>query len=238
MDPSVGVAEDASVKGWVLTIKDRVLLKAVALAVGAEDLQALVAHYVSAEAWMEAAMVEWTIAALGETYGQSGAHGSGAALAMLKKHGLGTEETAQLEFDILLPLAFSARGAEAKRLRNRVTELMDGNKGLLISDRALLAVALYAPKVWELFGVDVKAWDAGHKVTEESLLEGHRVWHKSLMPPYQQQYEESPKGARREVRRIIWLISLILPFCTPETRRQRPCYTERRASPMARIARC
>ena len=104
MDPSVAVAENASVKGWVLTIKDRVLVKAVALAVGAEDLQALVAHYVSAEAWMEAAMVEWTIAALGETYGQSAAHGSGAALAMLKKHGLGTEETAQLEFDILLPL--------------------------------------------------------------------------------------------------------------------------------------
>ena len=42
MDPSVGVAEDASVKGWVLTIKDRVLVKAVALAVGAEDLQACV----------------------------------------------------------------------------------------------------------------------------------------------------------------------------------------------------
>ena len=69
MDPSMAVAEDASVKGWVLTIKDRVLVKAVALAVGAEDLQALVAHYVSAEAWMEAAIVEWTIAALGETYG-------------------------------------------------------------------------------------------------------------------------------------------------------------------------
>ena len=124
MDPSVAVAEDASVKGWVLTIKDRVLVKAVALAVGAEDLQALVAHYVSAEAWMEAAMVEWTIAALGETYGQSagGAHGSEAALAMLKKHGLGTEETAQLEFDILLSLAMSARGAEAERFGNRVTK--------------------------------------------------------------------------------------------------------------------
>ena len=182
MDPSVAVAEDASVKGWVLTIKDRVLVKAVALAVGAEDLQALVAHYVSAEAWMEAAIVEWAIAALGETYGQSGAHGSGAALAMLKKHGLGTEETAQLEFDILLSLAMSARGAEAKRFGNRVTELMDGNKGLLIRNRGLLAHALHGPKFQRCFGSDVKAWDAGHKVTEESLLEGHRVWFHLMMP--------------------------------------------------------
>ena len=155
MDPSVGVAENASVKGWVLTIKDRVLVKAVALAVGAEDLQALVAHYVSAEAWMEAAMVEWTIAALGETYGQSGAHGSKAVLAMLKKHGLGTEETAQLEFDILVSLAFSARGAEAKRFGNRITELMDGNKGLLIRNRGVLGFALHGPKWQQCFGLSL-----------------------------------------------------------------------------------
>ena len=66
MDPSVGVAEDENIKRWLL-MSDQVLVKAVAKAVGAEGMATLVAHFVQAEAWLEAAALEWAAATAAPT---------------------------------------------------------------------------------------------------------------------------------------------------------------------------
>ena len=94
MDPSVGVTEDANLQRWVLG-RARVLVRAAATAVGAEPLQALVAHFKRLKQWLEAAKIEWAIAALGEQQ-IGGAHGSTAALALIEEHALRSEEAHQL----------------------------------------------------------------------------------------------------------------------------------------------
>ena len=82
MDPAVGVEEQESTQRWLL-LTDRVLVKAVAAAVGAEGLEGLVAHFERSGEFLTAARIEWAIASLGEAYGRESeaAHGSAAALA-------------------------------------------------------------------------------------------------------------------------------------------------------------
>ena len=56
IDPSVQMAEDEHVKIWVLN-EDMVVVKAVALVIGAGELQKLVAHFTGEKQYLNAAKV-------------------------------------------------------------------------------------------------------------------------------------------------------------------------------------
>ena len=56
MDPSLRVAEQDDIKRWVL-VEDRVLVRAVAKAVGADELVQLVAHFTGRQEPLKAAKV-------------------------------------------------------------------------------------------------------------------------------------------------------------------------------------
>ena len=207
MDPSVGVAEDANLQRWVLG-KERVLVRAAAAAVGADALQALIEHFKRLKQWLEAAKVEWAVAALGggrgrgETYTARGA----GALALIEEHALRSEEAQQLELEVLLSQAFTLRGPEQKRLSKRVAELLAGNEGLKVADKVGLAIALHYPKMYACFGADPKVWDAGTVVSEQSILEGVRTVANQVAPVWEQAAAESV-GARQEVARMTFSIA-------------------------------
>ena len=79
MDPSAaGVDEDNNVLRWILG-DDRVLIQAVAVAVGVDGLQTLVEHFKSQNAWVNAAKTELAAAALLDSWGDTligGGHSS------------------------------------------------------------------------------------------------------------------------------------------------------------------
>ena len=85
MDPSVGVAEDEDVRRWLLS-EDRVLVRAVANAVGMDGLSTLVRNFGSKGEWLQAAKVEWACAAVkGTGFRGDGASHSKAALEMIEE---------------------------------------------------------------------------------------------------------------------------------------------------------
>ena len=95
LDPVVRVEEDEDLRRWVL-LQDRVLVHAVAHALGAEALKNLVAHFTNQRAWLLAAKVEWASAALvGESVYD--APSSKAALSLIREHGLEDHDAQQLE---------------------------------------------------------------------------------------------------------------------------------------------
>ena len=208
MDPSLGLAEDANLQRWILG-KDRVLVRAVAAAVGTEALQALVAHFKRLKQWLEAAKVEWAVEALGETQ-IGGAHGSTAALALIEEHALTTQEAQQLELDVVLSQVWTLRGPEQKSASKRIKELLAGNEGLKVADISQLAVALHFPKIYACFGADPKVWDSGAVVSEQSILEGVRIIVHEVAPMYEQAVAESV-GARQEALRMNFLIGTAQP---------------------------
>ena len=94
--------------------------------------------------------------------------------------------------------ALPAKGAERARISKRVKDLTANNDALRGDDRIALAVALYGPKFSECLGADSRAWDAGIvEGTEESVIEGFRIWYQTMPPLYKRAVEEGV-GARRE----------------------------------------
>ena len=94
--------------------------------------------------------------------------------------------------------ALPAKGAERARITKRVTELTANNDALRVDDRIALAVALYASKYSECLGTDSRIWDAGIiEGTEESVIEGFRIWHHKMGLLYKQAADEGV-GARCE----------------------------------------
>ena len=100
MDPAVAVVDDKDLLR-VLLGNDRVLSRAAAMAVGTEDLIALVSHFVKGNDPVKAARAEWASAATGSLHGTGASH-SLAALALLARGGGDTTEAQQLELTIRL----------------------------------------------------------------------------------------------------------------------------------------
>ena len=76
------VAEDENVRQWVLE-SDRVLVRAVAVAVGAEGLAKLTARFLQEEAYLDAAKVHWAAAAGQLQDSEAGRANTKAALALI-----------------------------------------------------------------------------------------------------------------------------------------------------------
>ena len=96
-DPSVAVAEDENVRRWVLN-EDRVIVRAVATAVGAEGLSTLVRYFLRSKSFLYAAKVESAAAAAapGGMLGKAAHARLTAALALIEEKSLVTLEAQQI----------------------------------------------------------------------------------------------------------------------------------------------
>eukprot|EP00935_MAST-01C_sp_MAST-1C-sp1_P002370 g2370.t1 len=96
-DPSAAAADDERVQRWVLE-SEPVIVRAVATAVGAEDLATLVVRFLQEERWVQAAKVEWaSSAAVGGLITEDGRAHMKAALNLIEGHDLSTLEAQKLE---------------------------------------------------------------------------------------------------------------------------------------------
>ena len=93
----MAVAEDENIRRWVLN-EDRVIVRAVATAVGAEGLSTLVQYFLRSESFLYAAKVESAAAAAapGGMIGKNGHARLTAALSLIEEKSLATLEAQQL----------------------------------------------------------------------------------------------------------------------------------------------
>ena len=196
----MGVMEDENLHHWILG-SDTVIVRVTGKAVGLDGLATLVAHFIGLGEFFKAAQVESATSHVIGTSLEQGASHSKAALALLDEHGLvtATEEAQQLALDVLLSLAYGAipKGPERDRVNERVKELTNSNKKLRVGDATQLALSLFLPILYECFGCDVRGWDAGVEVNEESLYQGVCAWYENSYPLLEQ-HAASVVGARRE----------------------------------------
>ena len=99
MDPSVGVAENESVRRWVVS-EDFVVVRAVAAAVGEDGMVSLLTFFKAGEQWLAATNIEFALmlvlgAGLPFINEFSKAHGL-AALALIEEHSLATLEAQKM----------------------------------------------------------------------------------------------------------------------------------------------
>ena len=164
MDPAVALAEDESIRDWI-TGSDRVVVRAVARAVGMEGLKTLVAQFLQEEQWLDAAKVEWaavTIAPGGtgvDWRRPAGQSRMRAALSLIEEKALTTHEAQQIELDIRMYGAGLGGGAEAKVHAARVKALMKSNSSLKV-DSLEVATGIIMPNT-HLIGLSIRKWDAG-----------------------------------------------------------------------------
>ena len=101
MDPNIAIVQDIAVHRWLLT-EDKAVVRAAALAVGIEELKALVTHWTSIGELVKAARLEFVtgmaIALLvgGGSTGEAIAHEK-AALALIERSGETSDELQKME---------------------------------------------------------------------------------------------------------------------------------------------
>ena len=80
---------------------DMVIVRAVAVAIGTNELDQMVQHFLQTEEWLSAALVAWGAASIsGVRANLSDNQKTKAALEILEEHELTTARAAQLEFDV------------------------------------------------------------------------------------------------------------------------------------------
>ena len=165
MDPAVALAEDESIREWI-TGSDRVVVRAVAKAVGMEGLKTLVAQFMQEEQWLDAAKVEWatiTVTPGGATADwrrPAGQSRMRAALSLIEEKALTTHEAQQIELGIRMYGAGLGGGGERQAHAARVKALMKSNSSLKVDSLEVAMGMVFAPNR-HLIGQSVRKWDAG-----------------------------------------------------------------------------
>jgi hypothetical protein len=198
MDSVVPLVENADALRWIL-VDDTVLSRQVALAVGEEELEKLVAHSVSQGLWFEGAKIKLAITLLTK---RPVAIVFNEALALLEKCGsTRTIAALQLELDIIGNQTylygnpkFVSGTPEKARLVARVAEL--SQNGLLRTDPWKLINGTVFPKVIWLMGVTVSAWQTG-QVDLESVFKGMMSLWVTKATPLMQMACDKAVGARK-----------------------------------------
>ncbi len=201
-DQSVRITEDDNIKRWVLNA-DRVLVRAVALAVGKEGLAQLVAHYTANEQFLDAARVEY---AATSTAGRSAiyechAHVKAALELVVRVDASDAFAAKQLELDVLASSVFISLGEEKARVQSRIKELLasqsTSESTLQLDPFTAWQIGPFA-RCCELCRVYPANWDTEHaELTEDRMFERVRVWQDEGMPLLIQAVDEMV-GARRE----------------------------------------
>jgi hypothetical protein len=198
-DPSLLLVENEDLKRLLL-LEDEMLMRAAAVAVGQADLESLLAHYKAAEEWVSAARIARAISAVSGTRSDRVKHAR-AALVLLEQGGSESIEAQQLELDIRGSLQFSmAHGPEKKQNGARMQALMAQNKSLQVDSLGLYFVFMFT-RLYALFGLHPKLWDAGKIATQDTVREGLRLMINEGMLLLAKAVEESV-GARKECIRI------------------------------------
>jgi hypothetical protein len=201
-DPSLLLVQNEDLKRWLL-LEDEMLMRAAAVAVGQADLDSLLAHYKAAEEWVAAARVARAISAVSAARTDCVKHAS-AALALLEQAGSESIEAQQLELDIRGSLQYTmpTGGPEKKQNGARMQALMAQNKSLQADSLGLYLVLVF-PRLFAMFGVHPKLWDAGKIATQDTVREGFRLQINEGMALYTTATEECV-GARKECIRIAY----------------------------------
>jgi hypothetical protein len=195
VDPSLALVANEDVKRLLLA-DDEMIVRAAAVAVGMAELELLLAHYSAAEEWVEAAKVAWAMGMVSGGSDGSKQYGK-AALGLLAKAKSATTSAQQLELDMRSTLAFNMRtGPEKKQNTGRMQELMARNSLLRMDPLGQYFMSVY-PRLFALFGMHPKLWDAGKIATADTIVEGFRVAIYEGMPLFTKAVEESV-GARKE----------------------------------------
>jgi hypothetical protein len=158
IDPSLVLVENEDLQRWLL-LDDEMLMRAAAVAVGEVDLESLVAHYSTAEEWVEAARVTRAISTVSAVRSDRVKHAR-AALALLKQAGSETTKAQQLELDIRGSLQMVHGPDEKKQNGVRMQALMAQNKSLQADSLGLYFMLVY-PRLYAMFGANPGLWDAG-----------------------------------------------------------------------------
>jgi hypothetical protein len=195
MDRSVPVAENKDVARWLM-VDDAVLFQQTALAVGEEELEALVAHNADRSQWVEAAKARWAV------YYVS----SSQAVALLdevvelleKCSPTRTTRELQLELDVIsifkYQMRFRTGTAEKTRIMARIAELAQNPS--LRTNPWHLALGGIFPKLVVLAGGTSKAWEDGKRPDGLSVLKGMSLWC-SQATPLMQSACDNAVGARK-----------------------------------------
>jgi hypothetical protein len=197
IDRSVPVTENKDVARYLM-LGDTVLFWQTALAVGEEELEALVAYFANTSRWLEAAKARYAVCYVS----------SNASLAMLtgvmellEKCGpTRTSAALQLELDVIGSTAYSMQpkygtGSAARtQLGARIAELGQ-NPSVRTNPWNIIIGSLY-PKYAMLTGSVVIAWDNGERVDGDSVLKGMSLWYKQATP-LMQSAKDTSVGARK-----------------------------------------
>jgi hypothetical protein len=193
MDCSVPVTENGDVARYLM-LGDTVLFRQMALAVGEEELEVLVASFVAKSQFVEAAKVKWAVYYVSSS--QSVAM-MDEVVELLEKCGpTRTNKAQQLELDVIS--SFGMRGGsgspEKARLSARIIELSK-NPSLRRDPWSLITGTLH-PKMVMLTGCIPLCWEGGKKIDGDSLFKAVSMWYNEATPLMQSACDNAV-GARK-----------------------------------------
>jgi hypothetical protein len=209
MDPLLALVENEDLKRWLLA-DDETILRAAAVAVGMSELESLLAHYSKAEEWVEAAKVAQSMEKVAGSK-EDGMKHAKTALDLLQQAGSTTTAAQQLELDMRGNLTVNMRtGPDKNRNVARMQELMAQNSSLRIEPLGVYYMSVF-PRLFALFGMHPKLWDAGKIATQDTIQEGFRLFVYEGIPLLTKAVEQSV-GARKEFIRIGYELSRFAQF--------------------------
>jgi hypothetical protein len=208
MDRSVQVAENKDVARWLM-VEDTVLFQQTALAVGEEELEVLVDHFVGKSQWVEAAKARWAV------YGVSSSQAVSLLdelVELLEKCGpTRTSGALQLELDVISVSKYQMRyrpgTAKRAQISARVAELSQ-NPSLRTNPWSLVTGGIF-PKLVFLVGATPKAWEDGKRPDGDSVLKGMNLWRNQAIPLSQSACDNAV-GARK----VMLAIPCVAVVCT------------------------
>jgi hypothetical protein len=197
MDRSVPVTENEDVMRWMM-VNDTVLFRQTALAVGEEELEALVAHFSGRSQWLEAAKARWAV------YFVSSSPSlvmMDEVMELLEKFGpTRTSGALQLELDVISSYnyntqrKFTTGSAARTQLGTRIAEL--GQNPLVRTEPYNLAIGGLYPKLAVMSGIVPFPWEGGKRVDGDSVFKGMSLWYDQATPLMQSACDTSV-GARK-----------------------------------------
>jgi hypothetical protein len=212
MDRSVPVAENKDVARWLM-VEDTVLFQQTAFAVGEEELEALVAHFVERSQWVEAAKARWAVYYVSSSQAVALLD---EVVELLEKCGpTRTNRGLQLELDVIsvyyYQVRYRAGTAERSQILARIAELTQ-NPSLRINPWNLVLGGVY-PKLVFLVGTTPKAWEDGERPDGDSVLKGMSLWC-SQATPLMQSACDNAVGARKVILSMLTILRarLILTY--------------------------
>jgi hypothetical protein len=207
MDRSVPVAENEDVVRWLM-VEDTVLFQQTALAVGEEELETLVDHFVGKSQWVEAAKAKYAVYSVSSSQAVSLLD---EVVELLEKCPTRTSGALQLELDVICVYKYQGRyrpgTAKRAQISARVAELSQ-NPSLRTNPWSLVTGNIF-PKLIMLVGATPKAWEGETRLDGNSVLKGMNLCCNQAIPLIQSACDNAV-GARK----VMLTIPCVAVVCT------------------------